>query len=67
MQHSPCTGIAGERFNLYWDTLYGGSWVIESAEYPGEVWDVYDSGRGTEVQLWDYNRTPNQEWAGLQV
>jgi hypothetical protein len=61
LQHSPCTGIAGERFKLLYDTWTGG-YLFESAQYPGQVWDVYDSGRGTEVQLWDKNLTPNQEW-----
>jgi ricin-type beta-trefoil lectin protein len=61
LERSPCTGSVSQRFRL--DAgLYG--FVIRSVMYPDQVWDVYDHGHGTEVQLWDYNPAgvPNQGW-----
>ena len=61
LQHEPCTGIAGQRYIIWYNPTYG--WYqFESAQYRGQVFDVYDSGRGTEVQLWDNNYTANQLW-----
>jgi hypothetical protein len=61
LQHEQCKGIAGQRFILWYNSTYG--WYqFESVQYPGQVWDVYGSGSGTEVQLWDNNHTSNQLW-----
>ncbi|OLZ46452.1 hypothetical protein BS329_29900 [Amycolatopsis coloradensis] len=59
LEHQPCTGVASQRFNVY---PIDSALVFESATSPNQVWDVYDQGKGTMVQLWDYNRTPNQRW-----
>jgi hypothetical protein len=59
LERSPCTGALSQRFRL--DTGPHG-FVIKSALYPNLVWDVYGSGTGTKVQLWDYNGQNNQGW-----
>ncbi|ALG08322.1 hypothetical protein AOZ06_16660 [Kibdelosporangium phytohabitans] len=59
LEHQPCTGAASQRFNVY---PVDSALVFESATTPNQVWDVYDHGRGTKVQMWDYNRTSNQRW-----
>ena len=61
LQHSQCTGIVGQRFRAGFD-IDTQAYFFESVQYPGQVWDVYANGQGTEVQLWDENLTPNQEW-----
>ncbi|GAB3887208.1 hypothetical protein GCM10029964_052810 [Kibdelosporangium lantanae] len=61
LERSPCTGALSQRWRL--DTSsHGYGFVIKSALYPDLVWDVYDNGRGTKVQLWDNNGQVNQAW-----
>ncbi|WET83118.1 RICIN domain-containing protein [Amycolatopsis sp. QT-25] len=59
LEEQPCTGAATQRFNVY---PVDSTLVFESATHPNQVWDIYDHGRGTTVQLWDYNRVPHQRW-----
>jgi hypothetical protein len=63
LQHSQCTGVIGQRFTIWHDDSTGG-YTFQSVQFPGQVWDVYDFGRGTQVQLWDWGHDgrSNQEW-----
>jgi hypothetical protein len=64
LERSPCNGSPGQRWQL---DVGPNGWILKSVMYPGLVWDVYDSGRGTKVQLWDRLGTPNQGWTFAQA
>ncbi|CCH31922.1 RICIN domain-containing protein [Actinosynnema sp. NPDC047251] len=61
LERAQCNGSIGQRWRF--DTVPGKPGLLaKSAQYPNLVWDVYGSGSGTKVQLWDYNGQLNQFW-----
>jgi hypothetical protein len=66
LERSPCTGHPGQRWRL---DIGPHGYIFKSVMYPGQVWDVYDSGRGTKIQLWDQNPSgpAHQGWTFAQA